>query len=192
MSTAAPPAEDPTAAAVAAGPDRLTLGAAIRKLTEGELGPMRVLIVLALIWTIFAFANDRFLTSVNLTNLALQMAALGMISVGVVFVLLLGEIDLSVGAVSGLAAAVMAVLNVKHGWNPYLAIVAGLAVGAAIGAFQGTVATRLAIPTFVVTLAGLLAWPGAQIKVLGATGTVNIDDPAITNMAGTFLVDWLG
>ncbi len=191
-STAAGAAEDPTAAALPEEPERLTFGAAVRKITEGELGSMRVLIVLALIWTIFALAHDRFLTSVNLTNLALQMAALGMISVGVVFVLLLGEIDLSVGAVSGLAAAVMAVLNVKHGWNPYLAMVAGLLVGTAIGFLQGTVATRLAIPTFVVTLAGLLAWPGAQIKVLGATGTVNLDDPAITNLAGTFLADWLG
>jgi D-xylose transport system permease protein len=190
--TAAGPADDPTAAALPEEPERLTLGAAVRKVTEGELGSMRVLIVLALIWTIFALAHDRFLTSVNLTNLVLQMAALGMISVGVVFVLLLGEIDLSVGAVSGLAAAVMAVLNVKHGWNPYLAMGAGLAVGAVIGLVQGTIATRLVIPTFVVTLAGLLAWPGAQIKVLGSTGTVNIDDPAITNLAGTFLADWLG
>jgi D-xylose transport system permease protein len=190
--TTAPAADDPTAAALPDEPERMSVGAALRKLTEGELGEMRVLIVLALIWTIFAIANDRFLTSINLTNLALQTAAIGMISVGVVFVLLLGEIDLSVGAVSGLAAAVMAVLSVKHGWNPYLAMLAGLAVGAAIGFFQGTVATRLAIPTFVVTLAGLLAWPGAQIKVLGSTGTVNIDDPAITNLAGTFLVDWLG
>jgi D-xylose transport system permease protein len=190
--SAAGAADDPTAAALPVEPERLTIGSAVRKLTEGELGEMRVLIVLALIWTIFAIANDRFLTSVNLTNLALQTAAIGMISVGVVFVLLLGEIDLSVGAVSGLAAAVMAVLSVKHGWSPYLAMLAGLGVGAAIGFFQGTIATRLAIPTFVVTLAGLLAWPGAQIKVLGATGTVNIDDPAITNLAGTFLVDWLG
>jgi D-xylose transport system permease protein len=152
---------------------------------------MRVLIVLFVIWTIFTIADSSFLTSRNLTGLAQQTAALGMVSVGVVFVLLLGEIDLSVGAVSGLAASVMAVLNVKHGWNPYLAMIAGLAVGAAIGAFQGMVATRLAIPTFVVTLAGLLAWPGAQLKVLGSTGTVNIDDPAITNLGTTFLAHWL-
>jgi D-xylose transport system permease protein len=169
-----------------------TLRVALRKLVEGELGPVRVLIVLALIWVIFAIANDSFLTAVNLTNLALQTAAIGTISVGVVLVLLLGEIDLSVGAVSGLCAAVMAVLSVKHGWNPYLAMIAGLLVGAAIGLFQGSVATRLGVPSFVVTLAGLLAWQGALLEVLGETGTVNLTDPAITNLAGTFLAPWLG
>ena len=92
---------------------------------------------LVVIWIIFQSQNDRFLTAINLTNLMLQITAVGLISVGVVYVLLLGEIDLSVGAVSGLAAAVMAVLNVKHGWNPYLAIAAGVLVGTAIGMFQG-------------------------------------------------------
>ena len=165
---------------------------ALRRLAEGELGSLRVLIVLAVIWTVFAIANESFLTSINLTNLALQTAALGTISIGVVLVLLLGEIDLSVGAVSGLCAGIMAVLNVKNGWNPYLAMGAGLAAGAAIGLFQGTVATRLEIPSFVVTLAGLLAFQGMLLRVLGDTGTVNINDPAITNLAGTFLEDWLG
>ncbi|MEA2310723.1 MAG: D-xylose transport system permease protein, partial [Solirubrobacteraceae bacterium] len=166
-------------------------GTTVRKLIEGELGELRVLIVLAIIWVIFFLANDRFLSAVNLTNLTLQIAAVGCISVGVVLVLLLGEIDLSVGAVSGVAGATVAVLNVKHGWNPYLAMLVGLAVGAAIGLFQGTVATRLEIPSFVVTLAGLLAWQGAQLKVLGDTGTVNINDPAITNIANVFLAHWL-
>ncbi|MBO9534239.1 MAG: sugar ABC transporter permease [Solirubrobacteraceae bacterium] len=164
----------------------------LRKLAAGELGSLRVLIVLAIIWVIFQIANDRFLTAINLTNLTLQIAAVGCISVGVTLVLLLGEIDLSVGAVSGLAAAVMAVLSVKHGWGPYPAILAAIAVGAAIGLFQGTVSTRLAIPTFVVTLAGLLAWQGAQLYVLGSTGTLNINDETITNLAGVFLDDWVG
>lgn len=164
----------------------------VRKLAAGELGSLRVLIVLALIWLIFAIANDRFLTSINLTNLTLQIAAVGCISVGVTLVLLLGEIDLSVGAVSGLSAAVMAVLSVKHGWGPYPAILGALATGAAIGLFQGSVSTQLAIPTFVVTLAGLLSWQGAQLQVLGTTGTVNITDEQILNLAGVFLADWLG
>lgn len=171
---------------------RPSLAEAGRKLLEGEMGSLRVLIVLAIIWTIFALANDRFLTAVNLSNLALQIAAVGTISVGVVLVLLLGEIDLSVGAVSGLCAAVMAVLSVKNGWNPYLAMVAALAVGTAIGTFQGSMSTRLAIPSFVVTLAGLLMWQGAQLEVLGDTGTVNINNKAITNIAGTFLAPWVG
>ena len=82
----------------------------LKALAAGELGSLRVLIVLAIIWVIFQIANDRFLTSINLTNLTLQIAAVGCISVGVTLVLLLGEIDLSVGAVSGLSAAVMGVL----------------------------------------------------------------------------------
>ncbi len=164
----------------------------LRKLAAGELGSLRVLIVLALIWVIFTVANDRFLTSVNLTNLTLQIAAVGCISVGVTMVLLLGEIDLSVGAVSGLSAAVMAVLSVKHGWGPYPAILAALATGAVIGLFQGSVSTQLAIPTFVVTLAGLLSWQGAQLQVLGSTGTVNLTDEQILNLAGVFLSDGVG
>jgi D-xylose transport system permease protein len=163
-----------------------------RQLAAGNFGSLRVLIVLALIWAIFAVANDRFLTATNLTNLTLQIAAVGTISVGVTLVLLLGEIDLSVGAVSGLAASVMAILSVNHGLNPYLSILAGLAVGAAIGLFQGSVSTWLVIPTFIVTLAGLLAWQGAQLAVLGNTGTVNITDQAILNLASVFLAPWLG
>jgi D-xylose transport system permease protein len=172
--------------------DKPSLATAVNKLVRGELGSLRVLIVLAIIWTIFAIANENFLTAINLTNLSLQIAAVGCISVGVVLVLLLGEIDLSVGAVSGLSAACVAILNVKHGWNPYMAMAAGLAVGAAIGLFQGTIATRLEIPTFVVTLAGLLAWQGVQLRVLGDTGTVNVNDTAITNISNVFLADWLG
>src|SRR3954471_6624337 len=114
----------------------------LRRLVQGDLASLRVVIGLALIWAIFQFENDRFLSAQNLTNLMLQITATGLISIGVVYVLLLGEIDLSVGAVSGLAAAVMAVLNVKHGWSPYLAIVAAVAVGLAIGLLQGFLFSR--------------------------------------------------
>src|SRR5262245_29551213 len=158
----------------------------LARLARGELGSVRVLITIALIWTIFQLANDRFLTAVNLTNLTLQIAAVGTISVGVVLVLLLGEIDLSVGAVSGLAGGVMAVLNVKHGWNADLAICAGLATGALIGLFNGCMVTFFRIPSFVVTLAGLLAWQGALLAVLGDTGTINLPPSTITDLAGTF------
>jgi D-xylose transport system permease protein len=109
-----------------------------------------------------------------------------------VLVLLLGEIDLSVGAVSGLCASIMAVLNVKHGWSPYTAIAAGVAGGATIGLIQGFLFTRFGIPSFVVTLAGLLTWQGAQLKVLGETGTVNITDSKIVGLTGTFYSDTVG
>jgi D-xylose transport system permease protein len=103
-------------------------------------------------------------------------------------VLLLGEIDLSVGQLSGLAAGVMAVLNVKQGWPGWLAILAGLAVGVVIGALQGFWVTRFRIPAFVVTLAGLLGWLGLLLVVLGETGTVNISDGTITGLANTFFI----
>jgi D-xylose transport system permease protein len=158
----------------------------LRRILQGDLASLRVVIGLALIWVIFQSQNDRFLSAENLTNLMLQITGIALISIGVVYVLLLGEIDLSVGAVSGLAAAVMAVLNVKHGWNPYLAIAAAIAAGAAIGLLQGFLFSRFGVPSFVVTLAGLLAWQGALLQVLGSTGSINLTDPKITGLANTF------
>jgi len=157
-----------------------------------QLGSLRVAFVLALIWIIFQSQNSNFLSSFNLTNLVLQISAVGIISIGVVLVLLLGEIDLSVGAVSGLAAAVVAVLNVKHGWGPIPSIGAGLMVGVGIGLLNGFVVTTFEVPSFVVTLAGLLAWQGALLLVLGDTGTVNLNDETITGLAGTFYGDAVG
>jgi len=165
---------------------------ALRRIVQGDLASLRVVIGLAVIWAIFQFENDRFLSAENLTNLMLQITAVGLISVGIVYVLLLGEIDLTVGAVSGLAAAVMAVLNTKHGWGPYLAIAAAVAVGLAIGLLQGFLFSRFGIPSFVVTLAGLLAWQGALLQVLGSTGSINLTDPVITGLANTFYSDGVG
>jgi D-xylose transport system permease protein len=158
----------------------------LQRVAQGELGELRVLIGLILIWGIFTLANDRFLTATNLVNLSLQIAATGMISIGVVLVLLLGEIDLSVAIVSGLCAAVMAVLIEQHGWPAVPGIAAAIAAGAAIGLFQGVVVTRFGIPSFVVTLAGLIGWQGALLWVLGSTGTVNITNSTIVDLAGTF------
>ncbi len=164
----------------------------MRRVGRGELGSLRVLLGIAVIWTIFQIANDRFLSAVNLSNLSLQIAATATISIGVVLILLLGEIDLSVGAVSGLAAAVMAVLSVKQGWSPVIGIAAGLAVGLLIGMFNGFMVTTFAIPSFVVTLAGLLGWQGAQLAVLGDTGSVNLPDSIITDLTSTFFDDPTG
>jgi D-xylose transport system permease protein len=172
--------------------DRVELKEGLRRFVSGDIASLRVVIGLAVIWAIFQFQNDRFLSAENLTNLMLQITAVGLISVGIVFVLLLGEIDLSVGAVSGLTAAIMAVLNVKHGWNPYLAIAAGVLAGTAIGVLQGFLFSRFGVPSFVVTLAGLLAWQGALLQVLGSTGSVNLTDPKITGLANTFYSDAVG
>src|ERR671933_1254135 len=163
-----------------------------RRVSQGELGSLPVIVGLVVIWAIFETQNPNFLTPRNLTNLVLQIAAMGLISAGIVLVLLLGEIDLSAGSVSGLCAAVMAVLNTRGGQSAPVAIVAGLLVGALIGFLQGFWFTRFRVPSVVVTLAGLLAWLGALLYVLGSTGTVNLTDRGITGLANTFLPDWLG
>ena len=156
------------------------------RILRGEVGFLQVFIALALIWTIFQLANDRFLTAVNLTNLMLQVTAIAIISIGVVLVLLLGEIDLSIGAVSGLCAGIMAVLTVQHGWSPALAILVGLLAGTSIGLINGFFNTFFGIPSFVVTLAGLIAWQGALLLVLGDTGTINLPPSIITDLTSTF------
>ena len=107
-------------------------------------------------------------------NLTLQCAATGTIALGIVLVLLLGEIDLSVGSVSGLAAAILAVGAVSQGYSLPLVLVGALAAGAVIGLLYGVLYTQFGVPSFVITLAGLLAVLGMQIKVLGPQGSINI------------------
>jgi D-xylose transport system permease protein len=158
-----------------------------RRITQGELGSLPVIAGLVVIWVVFQSLNSNFLSPRNLTNLIVQIADIGTITVGVVLVLLLGEIDLSVGSVSGLGAGVMAVLQVKHGLPAIIAIPAGILTGTVIGLVQGFWFTRFKIPSFVVTLAGLLAWEGALILVLGNTGTINLFNPGIDAIAGSFL-----
>jgi D-xylose transport system permease protein len=179
-------------AAPAPEPARSPVSDFLRRIALGDFPSLRVIVGIAVIWTIFQLANDRFLSSVNLSNLVLQITAVATISIGVVLVLLLGEIDLSVGAVSGLAASVMAVLSVKEGVAPELAIVAGLATGALIGLFNGLMVTTFGIPSFVVTLAGLIGWQGLQLAVLGDTGTVNLPDNLITDLTSTFFEPAIG
>ena len=159
----------------------------LRKVGGRPKGSLPVLCGLAVIWAVFAAQNENFLSARNLTNLVLQITAMGTMSIGLVLVLLTGEIDLSAGSVSGLAAAVMAILDVERGVSPWLAIVAALATGATLGALQGAWFARLRVPSFVVTLAGLLAFQGALLWALGSTGTINVYDDAIVGLAGTFL-----
>jgi len=176
--------QDKSAAAGGRGAMLRELG---RKLAQGEAGPLLVLLMVGAIWTFFWFQNPRFLSPGNLTNLMLQQAAVATISIGVVLILLLGEIDLSVGAVSGLCASVMAVLNVGRGVSPIWSLLAALLVGAAIGLFNGFMITRFRIPSFIVTLAGSLTWVGLQLYILGDTGTVNLRDPVVIALTYTFL-----
>ena len=163
-----------------------------RKLAQGEAGALLVLLMVAAIWTFFQFQNPRFLSAANLTNLMLQQAAVATISIGVVLILLLGEIDLSVGAVSGLCASIMAVLIVNSHVPSVLAVAAALALGSLIGLFNGFMITRFRIPSFVVTLAGSLAWVGLQLYVLGETGTINLSDNFVIGLTYTYFSPLMG
>jgi D-xylose transport system permease protein len=158
-----------------------------RRVAGGELGSLPVVVALAIIWLVFALVNSSFLSAQNLSNLSQQIVGTGMIALGIVFVLLLGEIDLSVGSVSGLAAAVFAVVSVNHGVNEWLALLLALFTGAATGLIQGFFFARIGVPAFVVTLAGNLAWNGLMLNVLGASGTVNLPNGGnVSKLYNTF------
>ncbi|WP_106814435.1 sugar ABC transporter permease [Microbacterium timonense] len=160
----------------------LLSGSGIRHATEaflsrirgGDLGALPVVLGIIVIWTAFQALNPAFLSSENLVNLTMQCAAIGTIALGVVVVLLVGEIDLSVGSVSGLAAAVLAVAFVQLQWNLVFAVLAAMAIGCVVGLLYGYLYTRFGLPSFVITLAGLLGFLGLQLWVLGRTGSIAI------------------
>ncbi|MFF7230306.1 sugar ABC transporter permease [Streptomyces sioyaensis] len=172
-----------------------------RRFHSGELGSVPVALGLVVVWIIFESLNENFLSPRNLSNLSVDIVGPGMISVGVVFVLLLGEIDLSVGSVSGLAAAVFAVLSVNQGMPEAPALLLAVLGGTLIGAIQGFFLAKVGVPAFVVTLAGLLGWNGLMLYILGASGTINIDENGLvakltshyfTNVAAAYGLAALG
>jgi D-xylose transport system permease protein len=183
VSTAAPPAP-------AAGNG---VGDAVRgwwtDVRSGQLGSLPIIIGLVIIAIVFQTQNDRFLTAGNFVNLIVQSAAIAIIAMGVVFVLLLGEIDLSVGYVSGVAGVIAAVLLIPDGNElpTFLAIALALGSGIAIGTFHGLIITKIGIPSFVVTLAGLLAWNGVVLLLIGSRGTVVLQDDFMIGLANDFL-----
>ncbi|MEW2619475.1 sugar ABC transporter permease [Streptomyces sp. NPDC048106] len=179
----AAPAEDPTAAPVPVVDPRLLvreeglkgyLTEFKRKVKGGELGSLPVFVGLIVIWTIFQLKNSLFLSADNLSNISYFLSATGMLAIGLVFVLLLGEIDLSVGSVSGLSSTVFATFVVSHGMNPWLALVLTIVTGIVIGAVHGWFFAKIGVPAFVVTLAGFLGWNGLMLWLLGSSGTINI------------------
>lgn len=159
-----------------------------------KLGSIPVVVGLVLIAVVFQSLNQHFLTPENLTNLALQMVSTGTIALGIVLVLLLGEIDLSAGSVSGLAAVTMTVLYVQHGWHPVLAVAIAITIAAAIGALHGLMFTIVGMPSFVVTLAGLIGWLGVMLYLLQPEGTINLPfDHGIAKLSDLWLpaaVSW--
>jgi D-xylose transport system permease protein len=144
------------------------------RIRGGELGSLPVIVGLIVISLVFYAQDATFLSSRTLVNITLFAAPIGIIAIGVVLVLLLGEIDLSVGSVSGLSAAVMAVLLTRQDQSLVVSILAALAVGLVIGIVYGLLYTRVGVPSFVITLAGLLGFLGLQLVVLGDQGTINL------------------
>ena len=185
-SPAAVPADSAGRPETVSLPQAMWQGVKLR-FTSGQLGVLPIVIGLALIWTYFQLQNEHFLTARNLSNLVLQISVSGTIAVGAVLFLLLGEIDLSVGSVAGATSAVLGVLIVDVGWPWWAGILGMLAAGALIGLIQGFWIAVLRVPSFVVSLAGLLIWLGVQLHVLGDAGTLNVFDPHITAIASTFL-----
>ncbi|WP_407836745.1 sugar ABC transporter permease [Streptomyces sp. DSM 116496] len=157
-----------------------------RKLKAGDLGSVPVVLGLIIIWSIFQGLNSNFLGAENLTNIAITMTATGMMAVGIIFVLLLGEIDLSVGSVSGVSGAIVAVLSVTNGVNEWLAILAAIAGGALIGSLHGFFFAKIGAPAFAVTLSGLLFWSGAMLQILGSNGTINLDSEGVVGQLTTY------
>jgi D-xylose transport system permease protein len=161
-----------------------------RKMKSGDLGSIPVVIGLAIIWIIFASLNSNFLTAGNLSDMSVAMVGTGMIAVGIVFVLLLGEIDLSVGSVSGVAGASFAVLNVTNGMNEWLAFVLAILTGTVAGVLHGFFFAKVGVPAFAVTLAGLLFWNGFMLQILGDNGTINLDpDGVVAQLTSYYFSD---
>ena len=151
-----------------------TIRGFLDRVRSGDLGSLPVVVGLAIIWTVFQTLNPVFLSSNNLVNLLFDSSTVGVISLGIVCILMVGEIDLSVGSVSGFASALVGVLWVNDGWPVGLAILAALVIGAVIGAVYAVLFNRLGMPSFVSTLAGLLAVLGMQLFILGASGSINL------------------
>lgn len=172
-----------------APPEKFTL----KSLLRGDLGFVPVLVTLILIAIFFQITTDGiFLQARNLSNLTQQIVTIGILSVAAVLVLLLGEIDLSLAAVAQACSAVMAVLSVYQGWNPWIAILAGLLSGAVIGLINGVFVAVLRVPSFIVTLAGSIGYAGFLLLIMGRQSTLIIRDDTIRALAPTYLEPVLG
>ena len=163
------------------------------RLKTGDLGSWPIFLGLIVIVIIFQTQNENYLTPRNFVNLFVQMAGITVIAIGVVYVLLLGEIDLSIGYVSAVAAVFMTLrLRPPNSWHWIAAIIAALAIVALIGILQGTIITKFRLPSFIVTLAGFLVWNGVVLIMIGGGGTVIIQDNIVIGIANYFLPTTLG
>ncbi|MET7303555.1 ABC transporter permease [Embleya sp. NPDC005575] len=166
----------------------------IARLRGGDTGAMPAVLGLVVLCTVFAIMRPRFLSAGNFANLFTQGAAVTVIAMGLIFVLVLGEIDLSAGFASGVCAAVLAVLLTEHGWPWYAGVLAALVVGAVIGLVLGVLVAKVGIPSFVVTLGAFLAFQGVSLLLVKGGTNVPVRDStilAISNRNLAPIVGWL-
>ena len=177
----------------AEGPARDTVAAYARRwwtdVKGGELGSLPIIVGLIIIAIVFQTQNDRFLTASNFVNLIVQTAPYAVIAMGVTFALLLGEIDLSIGFVSGVGGVLIALLVAPDGneMATLPAFILCLAAGLGIGLLHGLIITKVGVPSFVVTLAGLLAWNGVVLLLIGSRGTVILQNDFVVGLANDFM-----
>jgi D-xylose transport system permease protein len=159
----------------------------------GELGSIPAMVGLIVITVVFAVVHQGFLSAYNIEALVIQAAPIIVMAMGLVFVLLLGEIDLSAGTTGGLCSAIMAVLMIRHGFSWWLGLLIGLGVGVLIGLGIGWLRARVGVPSFVITLATFLAFQGVTLILIGGQGAVTLPaDSPIIKLENSFVPLWLG
>jgi D-xylose transport system permease protein len=165
----------------------------VSRVRGGELGSIPALIGLIVITAVFAVVHQGFLSAYNIEALVIQAAPIIVMAMGLVFVLLLGEIDLSAGTTGGLCSAIMAVLMLRHGVAWWLGILVALVTGMLIGLAIGWLRTRVGIPSFVITLAAFLAFQGVTLILIGGQGSVNLpENTPLIDLENGFVPLWLG
>ncbi|MFI6733003.1 sugar ABC transporter permease [Nonomuraea sp. NPDC050451] len=164
----------------------------VERVRGGDMGALPAVLGLVVLCTVFAVARPAFVTSINFANLFTQGAAITLIAMGLVFVLLLGEIDLSAGFASGVCAAVLAVTLTSLGLPWYVCVLAAIVTGVIIGTVLGTLVAKVGIPSFVVTLAAFLAFQGLVLVLVQEGTNISIRDSVIVAIANKNLPPWLG
>jgi D-xylose transport system permease protein len=165
----------------------------VAKVRGGDVGSLPAILGLVVLVIVFSIVRpNTFTNAFNVSNLIHQAAAVIVIAMGLVFVLLLGEIDLSAGFTAGVSAALMGVAITRHGWPWWASVLVCLATGAVIGTCIGLLVARLGIPSFVVTLAAFLGLQGVLLRVIGEGGTIAIRDKVLLAINNDNMPVWLG
>jgi D-xylose transport system permease protein len=155
----------------------------VNRLRGGDMGSLPAILGLVFLFIVFASLNDKFLTTYNMANLVVQAGSICVMAMGIVFVLLIGEIDLSAGVAGGASATIIALMLIDYDWTWWAATLAGVAVGAVIGLAIGSLVAFLGIPSFVVTLAFFLALQAVPLKLIGAGGSLRFNDPVLRGLS---------